>query len=612
MMSDAWWTDVRTVTRITFLVSPLCLILTVGCGGGTGTSPPPPSTSPTPSTPNPCTAALAEVSGVRQVVGERKVVGPDVHGPSRALGALWAHEAAARRGQIRTALPQPQSEDVGDVAVLQDEGDLVLPPNRFDLAGDGLRFTPNGSGGYDVAAVDGTFRQALGSKLSLGDDDGVEEGLPFAFDFYGHWWNAVFVNSDGNLTFQEADRSSTDRDIGRLLSGPPRLAPFLADLDPTSGGAVFAEAASDGLTVTWCAVPGFDKPQTTTAQITLLSDGSVEIKYAPTLTLTDAVVGLSPGKTATFAPLDLTAGGSSTAADAALGERFAAFNTLDTVALSRKFFATHPDGYDQIVVFTDASYVQDAFAYEMTVANEIQGIGMDLYDLAADYGSAGRLRSLVVMDALTKYPADPAQKFLGENDTVSVLGQEVGHRWLAFLRFLDKDRQASDALLGRDQAHWSFFMDSDASVMEGNDIQALGGGAFRTVAAVQRYCLLDQYAMGLVDASEVPPFFYVESPVNVQPPEGPTSAPKVGVTFNGTRRDVLIQDVVDVMGPRVPAAADSPRVHGQAFVYLVSAGRTADSSAVAKVDRIRQAWEAFFLQATDGRMRAETRLLPPG
>ena len=41
-------------------------------------------------------------------------------------------------------------------------------------------------------------------------------------------------------------------------------------------------------------------------------------------------------------------------------------------------------------------------------------------------------------------------------------------------------------------------MDSDASVMEGNDIEDLGGGSFRTVAAVQRYSLLDQYAMGLV------------------------------------------------------------------------------------------------------------------
>ena len=93
-----------------------------------------------------------------------------------------------------------------------------------------------------------------------------------------------------------------------------------------------------------------------------------------------------------------------------------------------------------------------------------------------------------------------------------MLGQEVGHRWLAFFEFRDHTGERSQALLGRDEAHWSFFFDSDASVMEGNDIEDLGGGSFRTVAAVERYSLLDQYAMGLVPRIEVPPFFYVREP----------------------------------------------------------------------------------------------------
>jgi hypothetical protein len=58
----------------------------------------------------------------------------------------------------------------------------------------------------------------------------------------------------------------------------------------------------------------------------------------------------------------------------------------------------------------------------------------------------------------------------------------------------------------------------------------------------------------------------------------------------------------------VPSAADSPRVHRQAFLYLVSAGRSQDAGQIDKVDRIRRQWETFFLQATDSRMRADTRL----
>ena len=162
------------------------------------------------------------------------------------------------------------------------------------------------------------------------------------------------------------------------------------------------------------------------------------------------------------------------------------------------------------------------------------------------------------MDWIGKYPEDPLQTFLGENNTVSVLGQEVGHRWLAFLEFRNHTGARSEALLGRDQAHWSFFFDSDASVMEGNDIEDLGGGSFRTTAAVQRYSRLDQYAMGLVSASQVPPFFYVDNPMNVADGRQADSAPRVGVTFNGTRRDVLIDDVIAINGPRVPVSRRRP------------------------------------------------------
>jgi hypothetical protein len=114
--------------------------------------------------------------------------------------------------------------------------------------------------------------------------------------------------------------------------------------------------------------------------------------------------------------------------------------------------------------------------------------------------------------------------------------------------------------------------------------------------------------MGLVRDFDVPAFFYVESPANVQPPATAESGPRVGVTFNGTRRDVLINHVIEVMGRRDPAADVSPKVIRQAFVFVVGQGRTADPAAVAKIDRIRRAWEPFFSTATDRRGRAETRL----
>ncbi len=578
------------------------------CGGTPGTPAPSPAPTPAPPSPHPCDAAVADQPVWGAPGGLKAPV--EGHPRGRVLEALWTHRAARARGWLRPIAPPARSEDVGEVAVLFDEGDLVLPANPFDLAGRGLRFQPNASGGYDVAAVAAAFHEPLGARLTLADDDGVEQAIGFGARFFGRAYEAVFVNSDGNLTFGEVDRASTARDLGRVLAGPPRIAPFFADLDPSAGGAVFVQRDAQGFTVTFCKVPGYDAPETATFQVTLSPDGAVEVRYGPAIGLTEAVVALSPGRTELFAPVDLSAPGPTGGGSAAVGERFAARTELDTVALAQKFYAAHEDRYDQLVVWTDQSYAR-SFAYELTVANEVSGIGLDLYDYAREFGSAGRLRSLVMMDALRKYPDDPSRKFRGENTALSILGQEVGHRWLVFFRFLDHERRESTALLGRDQAHWSFFVDSDASVMEGNDIEDLGGGSFRTVAAVERYSLVDQYAMGLVGEHEVPPFFYVEHPVNVQPESQATSAPRVGVTFSGTRRDVLIQDIVAVHGPRRPPAADSPRVHRQAFVYLVTAGLALDVTQVLKVDRIRLAWEPFFLKATDGRMRAETRLRPP-
>ena len=499
-------------------------LLVSACGGSSGS----PSDNPSPSPPgtNPCsTAASAEEEEQAALPLEPdparalKTHIPDGNSRWRVLDALWTHREAEARGGPRSLsgtesrLGRANAADVGDIAVVQDQGDIVAAANPYDLVNLGLRFTRNSSGGYDVRRFDGGFRAGLGTRLTLTDDDSVNSTVPFGFQFFGRTETAAFVNSDGNITFDEPDKSSTERNVARLLTGPPRVSPFLADLDPTAGaGRVFLDAAADRYTVTWCNVRGFDSEQTTTVQATLLPSGVIEMVYASGITLGDAIVGLSPGRTGDFRTVNLTDPGPSAGGPAAVGERFATNPQLDLVALATKFYSTHPDNYDQLVLWTDAPLITDAFAYETTVKNEVQGIGVDTYDLAADFGSVGRLRSIVVMDWLGKYPDNPTQRFLGENNTLSLIGQESGHRWLAFLEFRDHTGQRSDALLGRDLAHWSFFFDSDASVMEGNDIQDLGGGSFRTAAAVQRYSLLDQYAMGLIPGHSRPALLLCREP----------------------------------------------------------------------------------------------------
>jgi hypothetical protein len=594
------------------LAAFLLALALVSCGGSPSSPAAGSSATPVPPVntgPNPCAAALAASGGVSASAAhpapKHDGLGRDKRG-SRELLALHGL-ARGDRVSARTTKAASAARS-GDVAVLADDGSLLLPANAFDLAGAALRFEPNGQGGYDVRGATTPFRGDVGRRVALQDDDSSEQGLAFAFPFYGASRASAFVNSDGNVTFGAGDRDSSDRSIGRLLAGPPRVAPFFADLDPSAGGGVFVSAAADAFTVTWCGVPDYDATGKLTAQASLLPGGAIEVRIDSSTTLREAVVGLSPGGAASLTPLDLSSATATSSAggSGAVAERFAPDPGLDLVAASRAFYAAFADAYDQLVFWTDARAIESGtFAFESTVRNAITGIGADTLNTSAEYGSGGALESVVLMDDLGKYPADPNARANGENTSLALVAHETGHRWGATLRFRDAGGKASDAWLGRQLAHWSFFFDSDASVLEGNDIEETGGG-FRTVDAVRRYGPFDLYAMGLLAPSEVPASFYVESPAGTS--QTRESAPRTGVSFSGTRRNVTIDDVVAAMGAREPASSGAPRRHRQAWVYVVSRGRTADPAAIAKLEMFRRAFEGYFFEATGRRMSVETRL----
>jgi hypothetical protein len=523
-----------------------------------------------------------------------------------ARGAIAAHREQESRRGLRARSARSTSVDVGEIAVLQDEGELALLARLFDLQGVTLRFAPVEAAGFAVTQVAAPLFEEAGSPLALGDDDDEPVALPFRFPFYGTAYRTVFVSSDGNVTFGAADGETGSRDLARLVEGPPRIAPLLADLDPSRGGTVAWSTAGDRFTVTWTAVPQFGQNDRNTFQVNLYADGRVEMAYGSQVSssIELGAIGLAPGGGATgFTPIDFRSAAGQQGVS--LGQSLRALDAIDLVAVARKFYVDHRDDFDQLVVFTNRRLVPSgAFAYEQTVRNQVEGTGDDVFDVSASYGSAGRLESVITMDAIAKYPAEPAQVFLGADSSLGVLAHEVGHRWLARATFRDGER-ASAELLGRQNAHWSFFADTDGSHVEGNDIEDLGGGRFRTVAAGVRYGPLDQYLMGLRDAAEVPPFFFVRDPADTF--VDPARDPEAGVTFTGTRKDVTIADVVAALGPRRPATAAAPRGFRQAFVF-VAVGEAPAATDIEKVERIRVAWEPYFARSTEGRGSVDARL----
>src|SRR5579872_1246836 len=139
-----------------------------------------------------------------------------------------AMQFAAARDTASAAALAP-SQDIGDIAILPDDGGVVARRNAFDLDQQTLTFLPAppltrayqfqvSGASYDAAAA------GAGTLMQLADDDTRMVPLAFPFPFFGNTFQSVFVNSDGNLTFSEGDNSGTERTLGRLAGGAPRIA----------------------------------------------------------------------------------------------------------------------------------------------------------------------------------------------------------------------------------------------------------------------------------------------------------------------------------------------------------------------------------------------------
>lgn len=548
--------------------------------------------------------------------------------PGRVVDEMARHQQFVRQRLRQGFLPLASSVsvpvDVGHIAVLPDDGTLVTSANLFDLDQRSLSFTPQ-SGGFVVQAGAGAFDAALAAQGTLlnpppasnpdniGDDGARAVNLGFSFPFFGQTYTSVFIHSDGNLTFRQSDLASTARSVARLLSGPPRIAPYFADLDPSVGGQLTVVASSTRFVVTWTDVPDFAFSATgprETFQVVLNPDGRIQFSYNG-INGREAILGVSPGTFSgdpTLLDLSAASGGVS---PGPIAEIFSPSTQLDLVAVTRRFYQTHEDSYEFLVVFTNFDFDLDgAFAFEVNVANDVTGIGVlsdpPVFNFSRFFGSA-RLQSLLNMGSLRRYPVDPETVFLrGVDSTLSILGQEAGHRFLSYVTWNDPEGSAqSTALLGRDLQHWSFFFNSDASVLEGNRIRDNGNGSFTTIGAVEQYSALDQYLWGLRSPEEVSGSFLVKDP---SPASSPARAPQLNVGFFGRRADVTLDQIIAANGPRIPNAVIAPKNFNFAFLLVVPRNTEAGTEDIARLDRIRQGWEGFFSRATSARGTASTSL----
>ncbi len=536
--------------------------------------------------------------------------------------AVQEYLSAKQRKLSAKSVSETIVTSTGDVVVVEADSQLLVVPNPFDLHGKGVIFEPVIRNRYSYSSNNGHFDSDASDPVSIEDDDSVEFELTgFEFPFAGRMYNQFFINSNGNITFDTGD--SEPPNLDNLMSGPPRIAAFFADLDPESAGSIVTRQTKDFATITWFKVPEFFSHDQfaygeNTFQIILYPSGRIDLVYARDLTATQALVGIIPGYgKSTLRLVDFSRGRFKGRPAASFIEDFRNYESIDIPNLMRTVYGQIPDHFDFVSLLSNFNLtpVPEAQAFAINVQNDVRGIGNPSSSSASifrdqkKYGSNETLQNITFLGNIHDYPSNPGQTMPDTyTSLLQVLAHEVGHRWLAYAK-VERDGRAQDLLLGRDKSHWSFFFDSEASFVEGNQINS-HGSSFVTSMPFQGYSPLDLYLMGFLKPEDVRDTFIVEGARRFSPdfPFAPESSPEPDVSFQGSAHTVTIEDIIAANGKREPDSSTSQKSFRHLFVLIVKKENPSTPEELAAVDQLRREWEGFFNKATLGLGKIDTQI----
>lgn len=274
-------------------------------------------------------------------------------------------------------------------------------------------------------------------------------------------------------------------------------------------------------------------------------------------------------------------------------------------AVESGFLAVHPDDSQFIVLFSTWQLPPPVGALYQSVANDVHGIGYEhiaVEDVVIPDAGMGyfddtpnsQVQGFLHMNTWTNYlGGDPGGT--SDNYISLVFGQELGHAWLAFVYF-SQGGGWDTSLLGRSNAHWSFYMNTGGSPVQGHEWLDNGDGTFTAFKQdIYEYSDLDLYLMGLIPPDEVEPWFVLENPTNCinSAAKDGSCAPADAFLFeadsyqvDATRRDITVEDVIAVEGTRTPAWPDAPDAYDVSFVLVTRPDEELDEGQKLLIDAI--------------------------
>ncbi len=283
------------------------------------------------------------------------------------------------------------------------------------------------------------------------------------------------------------------------------------------------------------------------------------------------------------------------------------------VEVARAFYARYSDQYDMLVLWGASGFIPRA-SYYLAVQNDVKGIGYqhdgpEFFDDSQEFGS----RSLQGVIWIGPIWQDKAVRG-GPDSVLGTLAHETAHRWGSTVRFRDDlTGDVSEELLG-DGFHWSFFLDTGASPLGGNQWDDIGKSFFRAVPVdTVTFSQLDLYLMGLLSTEEVAPLRLLTHVRDEKDVPG-TRFSKVSrrviepVTLKADLREISMKQIIEVEGRRDPEAGFNTREIRQAWIYVSKQLGQISMSDLATLQELQASWSKFFAQATGGRSSVVTRL----
>ena len=274
-------------------------------------------------------------------------------------------------------------------------------------------------------------------------------------------------------------------------------------------------------------------------------------------------------------------------------------------AIVQQVLSEYPDVFDTIQIYTT---FQDAIAggsaYYQSIRNSVNGIGVQTFNGRTGWGlpaEGGRLSGFSDMNSMLVWGGGSLNGLERVGSSYhAVIAQELSHKWLFRFRIPGDD---PNALIGRDDAHWSRLAHSEASVQDGVSWMDNGDGTFTNMGNDENFAPLDLYAMGFIGAEEVPDFFYIDNAMQNGESISKTQLTARGSLVSGDRVDVTMDMVLEEMGPRNPPVGTETPYYRAAFVLVTAPGepRSAWEPHLVKLQQVGQTFPESWRLWSEGR-----------